>query len=274
MECKNCDHPLLEIDHYCRVCGAKVIRKRLTLKNLWVEFSEKFFNIENTLLKTYVALFTKPGEVIDGYNKGVRKKYLGVFNYFALAVTLSGIQLFILRKFFPESLDISVFTAQNVPEGTFNVDWVYDYYSLIVLVNLPIYALMAYLVFYTLKRYNFTEHLVSMTYIITQYSITSAFIITPLCMLGNNFYIIGSLFNLLLLGYTAYCYKKTLKLSWEGILLRTLLFLGIAIGFLILQSLIQLLVMWKSGSLQEMIDAEKTKRGLSYMASSFMNWTS
>ena len=143
MECKNCDHPLLEIDHYCRVCGAKVIRKRLTLKNLWVEFSEKFFNIENTLLKTYVALFTKPGEVIDGYNKGVRKKYLGVFNYFALAVTLSGIQLFILRKFFPESLDISVFTAQNVPEGTFNVDWVYDYYSLIVLVNLPIYALMA-----------------------------------------------------------------------------------------------------------------------------------
>ncbi len=274
MECKNCKKVLQKDDQYCNNCGAKVIRKRLTLKNLWHEFTERFFNIENTLLKTYLDLFRKPEAVIAGYINGLRKRYVNVFNYFAVAVTLSGIQLFILRKFYPKVMDATVLMTENTPEGYANFDWIYDYYSLLVLINLPVYALMAYLVFYTLKKYNFTEHFVSMTYMSAQFSITTSLIITPLCMLGLNFYILGTIANLFFVVYTAYSYKRLLRLSREGIILRTFLFFGILVTLLLIQGLIQAYFMIQSGEFQKIIDAEKAKRGVSYIASSFMNWTS
>ncbi|NND63351.1 MAG: DUF3667 domain-containing protein [Flavobacteriaceae bacterium] len=274
MECKNCAFLLKEDDTYCNSCGAKVIRNRLTLKNLWAEFIEKFFNIENTLVKTYITLFKKPEDVIHGYVSGIRKRYINVINYFALAVTISGIQLFILLKWFKDRMDISPLVANSTPDGFVNVDWMYDYYSLVVLINLPIYAFIAYLVFYTLKKYNFTEHFVAMTYISAQYSITTAFITLTTSVIGFNFYIVGSILNIFLMIYTAYCYKRIFKLSTGDILIRTLLFIGIAMVFLIIYSVLQIGVMILTGDFQEMIEAEKAKRGVTYIASSVMNWTS
>ena len=99
MDCKNCQNSLSQKDDYCNVCGAKVIRNRLTVKNLWADFAEQFLNYDNKFLKTYLALFKKPEDVIGSYINGTRKKYVNVISYFAIAVTLSGIQLFILRKF-------------------------------------------------------------------------------------------------------------------------------------------------------------------------------
>ena len=42
MNCKNCDLPLRTDYSFCSNCGAKVIRNRLTLKNLWYDFTERF----------------------------------------------------------------------------------------------------------------------------------------------------------------------------------------------------------------------------------------
>ncbi|MBW2936550.1 DUF3667 domain-containing protein [Aureisphaera sp. CAU 1614] len=274
MDCKNCQNSLSQKDDYCNVCGAKVIRNRLTVKNLWADFAEQFLNYDNKFLKTYLALFKKPEDVIGSYINGTRKKYVNVISYFAIAVTLSGIQLFILRKFYPEVMDLTVLMPGNVPEGYSNFDWIYDYYSFISLINLPLYAFIAYLVFKTLKKLNFTEHLVTMTYIVAQYSITSAVVITLLGIIGVNFYIAGSIFNLGLIIYTAICYKRLLKLSTEGIILRTLLFIGIIMVALLIQGIIQAYFMYKSGAFEKIIEAEKAKRGVSYIASSFINWTS
>ena len=274
MHCKNCKYHLNESNNFCSNCGAKVIINRLTFKNLWRDFYEKFFNIDNLFLTTYIHLFTTPQSVIGGYIEGVRKKYLDVFKYFALAVTLSGIQLFIIRKFFPESMDVSMFINKYSPEDAFNMDWMYDYYSLVVLVNLPIYALIAFIVFYTLKKLNYTEHLVTMTYVTSQFSITSAILLTPFVMLGANFYLLGSVANLFLIIYTAYCYKKVLNLSTEGIILRTLLFFGIALIFLLIQGIIQAYFMYKSGVFDEIINNAKNAKKVSYTLTSFINWTS
>ncbi|MEZ4859256.1 MAG: DUF3667 domain-containing protein [Flavobacteriaceae bacterium] len=274
MECKNCQKTLHETNNFCSDCGAKVIRNRLTVKNLWADFVEQFFNYDNTFLQTYLTLFKKPEEVIGSYIKGTRKKYVNVISYFALAVTLSGIQLFILRKFFPEVMDLSALMPSNVPAGYSNLDWIYDYYSLISLINLPLYAFIAFLVFKTLKKLNFTEHLVTMTYIISQYSMTSAVVITLLGMLGINFYIAGSIFNIGLILYTTFCYKRLLKLTTEGIILRTLLFIGIITVALLIQGLIQAYFMYREGIFEKMLEAEKAKKNISYIASSFINWTS
>ena len=67
MNCKNCDTLLKEQDDFCNSCGAKVIRNRLTVRNLFEHFSETFFNYDNKLLRTFTTLFTKPEVVIEGY---------------------------------------------------------------------------------------------------------------------------------------------------------------------------------------------------------------
>ena len=97
MNCKNCHTDLQENDDYCKNCGGKVIRKRLSFKNLFEHLSETFFNYDNKLLRTFVQLIKNPEDVIVGYINGVRKKYINPISFFGLSLTLSGF-LFLLLK--------------------------------------------------------------------------------------------------------------------------------------------------------------------------------
>ncbi|WP_121665647.1 DUF3667 domain-containing protein [Mesonia aquimarina] len=109
MNCKNCEKQLLGADSYCNQCGAKVIRQRLTLRNVGEEFVNIFLNVDNTFLKTFLQMLINPHLVILDYISGIRKKYLNVISYFTIALTLAGLQLFILRKFYPEALAMPEF---------------------------------------------------------------------------------------------------------------------------------------------------------------------
>lgn len=60
MTCKNCDARLRTDYLYCPACGAKVIRNRITIKNLWTDFLERYFNLDNTFIRTVVHLTTTP----------------------------------------------------------------------------------------------------------------------------------------------------------------------------------------------------------------------
>lgn len=274
MNCKNCQKPLKTVDNYCNNCGAKVIRNRLTIKNLLEDIYERFLNFDNTFLITYLTLFKNPENVIHGYINGVRKKFISVINYFGIAITLSGFLFFIILKAFPESLDITTLIPENSPQTSMNINWIYDYYSFIAFINLPIYALISKLVFRGFKKFNYTEHLVINTYIIAQYSLTSIIPLFVGIMLGANYYIIGNCFTVILIFYFAYCYKRIFPLTTEQIVLRTLLFLGILIGLIILSSILQLVALYFNGGLQEIIDTAKASEKTAYIASSFINWTS
>ena len=98
MTCKNCDARLRTDFLYCPACGAKVIRNRITVKNLWVDFLERYFNLDNTFIRTFVHLFTKPEVVIEGYLQGIRRKYLNPISYIGIALTLSGIIVFLMAR--------------------------------------------------------------------------------------------------------------------------------------------------------------------------------
>ena len=277
MECKNCKENLEENDQYCNICGAKVINNRLTLKNAFEEFQDRFLNVDNTFFKTYLHLFIKPVAVIDGYINGTRKKYINVFSYFAIALTLTGFQIFIVRKFFPEALELPFGIAENLPENYGNMDWMYDYISLVTLINLPIYALVSKLTFIGAKKYNYTEHLVSMTYIFSQYSISSFPIILFSVISGANYYEIGYYVFVPLFFYTAFVFSKLYKLTWGQILLR-FFSLGVVVFVLLtLLTILQIIVMFMTGGLEELIEAERAKQAkeaVGYIASSVINWTS
>ena len=73
MNCKNCNTSLLNNQKFCLECGAKVIKNRLTLKNIFEDINDQFISIDNIFLKTFIHLFTKPELVINGFIGGTRK---------------------------------------------------------------------------------------------------------------------------------------------------------------------------------------------------------
>lgn len=260
MNCKNCKKDLIDDSDYCNKCGARIIRNRLTFGNLFSHFSEEFLNYDNKLLQTYIALFTKPEAVVRSYITGTRKKYVNVISYFAIAITLSGLQLFLLQKFLPEALDFSSLSQPGTE--IFNslvFDFIQEYQPIAMMLNVPVYALISRLVFIKEKkfRYNYTEHLVIFMYILAQISIISVF----LTLIGASFGLSIGLMSMILgpiqLIYSGYSLKRIFNLDWPNFILRTLIFIGVLIVLTVIFLVVFGIVAYNTGFLNEMIDAQK-----------------
>ncbi|WP_282044418.1 DUF3667 domain-containing protein [Winogradskyella flava] len=261
MNCKNCQTELQEPDDYCKSCGGKVIRKRLTFRNLFEHLSETFFNYDNKLLRTIIHLFKQPEDVIVGYIDGVRKKYVNPVSLFGLALTLSGIYILVVNKYFPEMFDFSTLTVEGQEEfQQKNMQFVQEYQSIIVMLYVPIYALMAKLVFFDKKKFNYTELLVVFIYIQAQISIVSSVIVIALGVLGLSSGIVGMAMIPLMILYSAYCLKRIYNLNFLDITVRTLLFgVVLAITFVII-TILMLVIMYFNGDLKEMVEAQKAAK--------------
>ena len=263
MNCKNCHTELHEQDDYCRNCGGKVIRNRLTLRNLFEHLSETFFNYDNTLLRTFIQLFKEPEDVIVGYINGTRKKYVNVISYFALAITLSGLQIYVLQKFqsdltfYDTSTEIGK-SQQAVFEKTYK--FTSDYQSLVMMLYIPIYALIARLTFLGIKKFNYTELIVIFLYSQAQVSICMAaltLIIVPFNIISVQ--VLGLITMPIMFFYYAYCLKRVFGLNISQMLLRTLIFLGIMGVLIVFMGIVSAIYMYSSGALDGMIEAKKAE---------------
>ncbi|EPR72540.1 hypothetical protein ADIWIN_2430 [Winogradskyella psychrotolerans RS-3] len=258
MNCKNCQTELSEHDDYCKSCGGKVIRNRLTIKNLFVHFSETFFNYDNTLLQTFISLFSKPEIVIGSYINGTRKKYVNVVSYFAIAITISGFQLLIINKYFPEVYDFSIESMKGQADfQKKNMAVLQEYQSIVMMLYVPLYAIMAKIIFFNLKTYNYTELLVVFMYIQAQISIASALLVLVLALVGLSSNIIGMAMIPLMILYAAYCLKRLYHLNLLDIIVRTLFFFVILGIVMVIATIIMLGVMYLNGDLQEIFEAGK-----------------
>ncbi|TYB79455.1 DUF3667 domain-containing protein [Bizionia myxarmorum] len=236
MTCRNCEKVLVETDDFCSNCGAKVIRNRLTTRNLFAHFSETFLNYDNKFLRTFIALFTKPEVVIDGYIQGVRVKYVNVISYFAISLTLVGLQLFIMNQFFKDALDFSSLNKDmsvnaKSPEDFIKMqtqiqDIVANYQSFIYILFVPITSFVTWLVFKITnnRTYNFTEHIVINLYYSAQVIIVMALSTIILMILGVDYYAITGILTVLSFIYLALLFKKLYKLNISETLLSILLF--------------------------------------------------
>jgi hypothetical protein len=232
MNCKNCELPLEESSNYCLICGAKVIRNRLTLRNLFSSFSHEFFNYDNKFLQTFLHLIKDPRNVIGGYIKGTRKKFVNPISFLMIAITITGIEYFLLSNYFPNYYEMISFGSQDLPGFNEKVEqFIKEYQSFIIISMIPFYALMSKIVFLKRKDFNLTEHLVIFMYVVAQLSIMGMFFTLGGALLGYN---VGSISIVLLplqIVYSAYCLKMLFNLSLKGIILRTLLFLMVFIIF-------------------------------------------
>lgn len=263
--CKNCNTQLLSKNDFCPNCGGKVIRNRLTIKALFAHFSEQFLNYDNKFLKTFLHLFTKPEEVIDGYINGTRKRYVNVISYFAIALTVAGLHLFILQKFFPEMMDFSAMIMEGQEDmfDASSMNKILEYQSLLMMAYIPFLALISKIVFFNIKKYNYTEHVVMFVYIIAQTSIISAIIAVFAAVFGITYGEISFALLLPLFIYITYCLKKLYNLNLKRIFIKTLIFIPIFLLFylvsILLFGLSYVIYIVVTGNLQEFMETFKPK---------------
>ena len=235
MECKNCGLPLRSDYSFCSNCGAKVIRNRLTLKNLWYDFTERYFNIDNTFFKTFGHLFTKPELVIGSYIDGIRKKYVNPISYYAIAITLTGLLFFLLKEFFVNQMSMDWMTpkgTENLNENTF--DNTAKYQSIISVISIPLYGLLSKLMFLRNKNFNYTEHIIINLYAFAQYSIASFPIMIIALILGGNYLAMTYIAIFFQIIYVSYVLKRIFKLTLGKIVLKTFLFIMFLLLFFII----------------------------------------
>lgn len=232
MNCKNCDTTLTQESKYCYLCGGKIIRKRLTLKNLFQHLSETFFNYDNKLLQTIISLFVNPHLVIDSYVKGVRKKYINPISFFAINLTISGVYIFIFQKYYRDLLLSAFKVNTDVPEVQTKINemifsLVFDYSSILNSAFIPIIALISFIVFIN-KKYNYTEHIVVYLYTMSLFSIVTSVVTLIIVVINPKFYATTSgILYVLALIYHCLLLKKLFKLNGKQLLLKTLLFIPI-----------------------------------------------
>lgn len=227
MECKNCNNTFDASLNYCPHCGAKHIKNRLTPAVLITQVNEQFLSIDNTFLKTFIALFKQPQVVINGYINGTRKKYIDVLQYFAIALTLVGIQVFLMNTFFLSELENSFETLKslessdqsNNPFKSF--EDINRYQSLIYILSIPLYAVASWLANLIIKpklRYNFTEHLVINIYYYSQTIIITALLSILFLCFGLDYLIISGVVSILIFIYLFYTFKCVFQLDfWHAV---------------------------------------------------------
>lgn len=221
MNCKNCGAPLEDDAGFCAYCGARKIDERISTKFLFQEILDKVLSVDNKLLKTFIHLFTKPEQVINGYISGIRKRYYNPFSYLLISITISGIYFYFIRD-----IMIDTFSSPD-SQNPFNqtdfmtnlMDYMTDYQAFFTVLNIPIYGFISYLVFYNRNKYNFYEHLVIYLYAASHTIIFSFIIVTPFYFISANLTAITSVsMSVLTLVYFSYVLIRLFKLNfWQFI---------------------------------------------------------
>lgn len=222
MECKNCHYKQPNPFNYCPECGARVIKNRLTVKNLTADILRSTFDIDSTILKTFRHLFSKPEVVVDSYVQGIRKKYVNPIGYFGVAITLSGLLLFLMRKFFRGGIDYDVWDQGVNQEAMGKVmNILFDLNTLLFIVYIPIFALAGWFIF-NKKDYNPTEYHVFSMYILAHWSIiTFPVSVLTLLISPQSYLILGIPMLFVLIAYAIYAMQRLNKFSIGQLILRS-----------------------------------------------------
>lgn len=251
MECKNCQSTLSDSSDFCQSCGGKVIRNRLTLKNLLGYFTETYFNYDNRFLQTCLKLITVPEDVIGSYIDGVRKKYVNPVSFLAISFTLSGIYLFFFKDWLKGIMDFSNMSTTYEGQEKLNeafMDFIFNYNSLLYFLIIPGLALISWIVFLN-KKYNYTEHIVIYLYTMSFCSIVSILLTIIAALSPINIMVFSLLLYPLMFIYHIYLLKRLFELTIKQLILKILLFVPIFFIFYLMISILLVVIVILTGEI-------------------------
>ncbi len=161
-KCLNCNSNIE--NKFCSTCGQKTSTHRFSLQHFFVhDFVHGVFHFDKGFPYTIKELFTRPGHSIREFIEGKRINH---FNYFAFILVIIAISHY-----------MGSFSHVNKHElyGSSYAGFqkvVKEYYKIVALAGIPLFALSSYLLFRRSKQ-NYTEHLVLNIYRLSAYLIMS-----------------------------------------------------------------------------------------------------
>lgn len=232
--CLNCQYPVIVEGQYCHHCGAKIVRKRLTLWTFFAQLGQTVFNTDSSIWRTLGELCYAPGRVCRGYLKGVRKRYLMPVAYLFFMASLYGLGILLSKgevRYFHEdfALGFTNYGDSGMEEEEI-AERLRPLALTFILLSIPLLALISRLV-YRRAGYNFAEHLVVSTYYMTQlllFNLLFSFVQAALPD-SKESVVLNLVFSLVFLGYAWWLHIPTFQPRgvWKAIspLLFTMLML-------------------------------------------------
>lgn len=83
---------------YCYGCGQRFLKDRLTARELWWLFAERFLDWEEGVWQTFLKMAQSPGVVIRDFLGGKRKTYLNPFSYLLFCAGLYALGQFAMQR--------------------------------------------------------------------------------------------------------------------------------------------------------------------------------
>jgi hypothetical protein len=231
MNCKNCQEPLGESHSFCAHCGAKVIRHRLTLRQILKDFGENVLGWDNKYFRTIRGMIKEPDVLLKAYFSGTRKRYMHPLTFMTIGMALS---IFVYSIYDEQYLELTAGLSDSYAEANpdqnqevfdqkeFNRTiqaFMLKYMNLVTYLMLPLFSFMTWIIFR--KPYNFSEHLVANAYTqgITFLATTFFFLLTV--WVDPRFYWVASLFTII--AYT-YVFARLYRLGVWKMIFKLLLF--------------------------------------------------
>jgi len=247
MSCKNCSSTLVNYSLFCNQCGAKIVNDRLTIKGLATDLSNNLLGWDNKFFFTIKNLLLRPHVVFREYLGGTRKRYMNpftilglttaiaifLFNFFAeqyLALNIESnmqsisIMSNMMEKKLGNNFDKVAYEKETLEMVTNSSQFMLKYFNLIVILFIPVYTFIAFMVYR--KPYNYAEHLIINSYIQSISFLVTSIIFTISVFTTPSVYLITIFF---LIFYYTYAYGKLYNLSVAESILKLLIFIGILI---------------------------------------------
>ncbi len=138
--------------------------KRITIKSMLHEVWHAITHVEDGLSRTIVSLAVRPGKMMQDYLHGNRKIYQKPVPFLLLATTLYALTLHFIHYTHTDSQTMSISFHERLMNNAHNIEQ--TYYSWIHLALMPVYSVIAFLLFRK-ARYYYAEWLVICCYIIS-----------------------------------------------------------------------------------------------------------
>jgi hypothetical protein len=213
--CSNCNKPFANA--FCSHCGQKETQ-RLTMPHLWHDLVHAFTHADRGFFYLLIQLFKKPGVVAREYIlEGKRKRYFLPLQYLIIIGAIAS--FVVVNSHYIEEMMKNMSNFTNAGRGyserqekfmTTIALWQSRYYNFLLLLQLPFYAMSAYIV-YKAKRYNFAELLTLQTFITAQTTVIFILLIGIVSITKSSPSYIPGIMLAISFSYTAWTYIQFFK---------------------------------------------------------------